>query len=205
MKQFLKSVFVPVILSTLALGQEAVKPHEEVAAGKADFYLSPDGSDDWSGTLAEPNQEKTDGPFATLTRARDGVRNLKKNRKSDIRVQLRGGQYILDETVVFGLEDSGQGEATITYEAFPEEKPVLTSGQPIEGWRQVTTPPEGLPESSKGKVWVADVSEQFFTLYDDEGMLPRARSKGFIPLEDSESKSKRERREKRKREGKPAD
>src|SRR5580765_277746 len=32
----------------------------------ADFYVSPDGDDTWSGTLAEPNPGKSDGPFATI-------------------------------------------------------------------------------------------------------------------------------------------
>lgn len=41
---------------------------------KADFYVSVNGSDSWSGTLAEPNAQGDDGPFATLPRARDAVR-----------------------------------------------------------------------------------------------------------------------------------
>ena len=47
-------------------------------APTADFYLSPNGSDQWSGKLAEPNAQGTDGPFATLERAHDAVRLLKK-------------------------------------------------------------------------------------------------------------------------------
>ena len=35
----------------------------------ADFYVSPSGNDNWSGTLANPNQSLTDGPFATIDRA----------------------------------------------------------------------------------------------------------------------------------------
>ena len=33
-----------------------------------------------------------------------------------------------------------------------------------------------------GNVWVANVSGRFFTLYDAEGMLPRAQSDRFVPL-----------------------
>ena len=44
------------------------------AATAADFYVATDGNDAWSGTLASPNAEKSDGPFATLQRARDAVR-----------------------------------------------------------------------------------------------------------------------------------
>ena len=39
------------------------------AGGSADYYVATQGSDAWSGTLAEPNPDRTDGPFATLERA----------------------------------------------------------------------------------------------------------------------------------------
>jgi len=43
----------------------------------ATFHVSPDGRDAWSATLARPNAGKTDGPFASLGRARNAVRALK--------------------------------------------------------------------------------------------------------------------------------
>ena len=42
--------------------------------GQADFYVASDGDDGWSGTRPEPDATHADGPFATLTRARDAVR-----------------------------------------------------------------------------------------------------------------------------------
>ena len=33
-----------------------------MAQSKADFYVATDGNDAWSGTLPEPNVERTDGP-----------------------------------------------------------------------------------------------------------------------------------------------
>jgi len=39
----------------------------------------------------------------------------------------------------------------------------------------------GLPKEAIGKLQVADVSSRFLALFDDEGMLPRAQSKRFIP------------------------
>jgi hypothetical protein len=132
------------------------KPVETDAAAtqtlyKADFYLSPNGSDAWSGTLSEPNSQETDGPFATLERARDAVRDLKKSKSADIIVLVREGTYQLDKTVVFGLQDSGVGDSTVTYEAYPNEKPVFSSGQEIKGWKQVTAKPPGLPDASRGQ------------------------------------------------------
>ncbi|MDB4384527.1 right-handed parallel beta-helix repeat-containing protein [Opitutaceae bacterium] len=142
----------------------------------ADFYVSPTGSDTWSGRLSAPTHDGTDGPFATLARARDAVRKLKKTKSTNIVVHLRGGTYRLDETVVFGLEDSGEGDSTITYAAFPGERPILSSGMPIEGWTRVAGKLPQLPEAAQGNVLMADVSSRFLTLFDEEGMLPRAQS-----------------------------
>lgn len=147
----------------------------------ADFYVSPEGSDDWSGTLSEPNEQRTDGPFATLQHARDAIRESE-SRSGDMVVLVRGGLYQLTETVVFGLPDSGRGDSTITYAAYPDETPVFSAGRQIEDWKQVDRKLPGLPELAQGKVLVADVRGSFKTLYDQEGRLPRARSAGFIPL-----------------------
>lgn len=149
---------------------------------QADFYVSPNGSDAWSGTLADPGKQRDDGPFATLQRARDAVRELKQGKTTDIVVYIREGTYQLEETVVFGLEDSGVGDSTVTYAAYPGETPVFSSGREIKGWKRVTADLPGLPEVARGNVWSADVSDRFFTLYDAEGMLPRAQSERFVPL-----------------------
>lgn len=151
------------------------------AESEADFYVSVSGSDSWSGTLDAPNAQKSDGPFATLECARDAVRELKKQKTADVVVLIREGTYQLSNTVVFGLEDSGLGESTITYAAYPGETPVFSSGQEIQGWEKVTGDLPGLPESAQGKVLVATTSARFLTLYDDQGMLPRARSERFVP------------------------
>ena len=88
----------------------------------------------------------------------------------------------MSETVVFGLEDSGEEDSTITYAAYPGETPVFSSGREIKGWKKVTAELPGLPEEAQAKLLVADVPDRFFTLYDAEGMLPRAQSGRFVPL-----------------------
>jgi hypothetical protein len=40
-------------------------------------YVSPDGKDSWSGRIERPNAQGTDGPVATLERARDVVRQMR--------------------------------------------------------------------------------------------------------------------------------
>ena len=71
MRQFLFSA-----LAILAMQLSGAKLHAESL-----LYVSPQGNDTWSGQLAEPNSEKTDGPLATLAAARDAVRRLRQ--KSD--------------------------------------------------------------------------------------------------------------------------
>ena len=53
------------------------KTEYSIPGTKADFYISPSGNDSWSGKLAEPNPTKTDGPFATIGKAQNAVRELK--------------------------------------------------------------------------------------------------------------------------------
>ncbi|MDQ8207526.1 right-handed parallel beta-helix repeat-containing protein [Coraliomargarita sp. SDUM461003] len=167
-------------MSTLLLVVGA--PMQDGAEVEVDFYVSNVGSDQWTGRLEAPNADGTDGPFATLKRARNAVRALKPREMSgDIVVMIRGGWYPLRETLVFSLEDSGDADTRITYAAYPGEEPVFSSGKVVEDWKKVTATIPGLPEAAVGNVWVAEVSGSFRTLYDAEGMLPRAQSEGFIP------------------------
>lgn len=105
------------------------------------FFVSPAGDDRWSGRLPLPNQERTDGPFATLRRARDAVRELKARMgrpEGPVIVFLRGGTYFLDEPLVLTAEDSGTSSCPVVYSAYPGEVPVISGGRRISGWRQAT-------------------------------------------------------------------
>ena len=171
---------IVVLIAVLGFGSW---PEAAESPAKADFYVSVDGDDRWSGTLPVANAQSSDGPFATLARARDAVRELKRHSPGrDVLVLIRKGLYRLEKTVVFGQGDSGEGDCSVTYAAWPGERPVFSSGRPITGWRKIPGGVAGLPKTASGNVWVTDVSHRFFTLYDAEGLLPRARSAGFIPL-----------------------
>ncbi|HLV79765.1 MAG TPA: right-handed parallel beta-helix repeat-containing protein [Chthonomonadaceae bacterium] len=106
---------------------------------RADFYVSPQGRDDWSGRLAAPNRARTDGPFATLARARDAVRALRQSQAhpEPVLVLLRAGVYRLAEPLVFGPKDSGTADAPITYAAYSRETPILSGGERLTGWQPV--------------------------------------------------------------------
>ncbi len=102
------------------------------------FFVATDGRDGWSGKLAVPNVKKTDGPFATLVGARNAIRGLKAAKdglKEGLTVMVRAGKYFLEETLALGPEDSGTWECPITYTAYPGEKPILSGGRKVEGWK----------------------------------------------------------------------
>jgi parallel beta-helix repeat protein len=102
----------------------------------ATFYVSTTGSDAWTGRLPAPNAGRTDGPFATLPRARDAVRRLKEQGlKAPLKVMVRGGEYFFDDTLVFDSRDSGDRDHVVTYEAYPGETPIFSGGRKITGWK----------------------------------------------------------------------
>jgi hypothetical protein len=105
----------------------------------ADLFVAPAGNDAWSGRLAAPNADRTDGPLATVDAAKLRVRELRKqqpDRRDPIRVLLRGGFYPLASTIAFTAEDSGVGAASPTiYQAYPDETPILSGGVILTGWK----------------------------------------------------------------------
>ncbi|MHC4361026.1 MAG: right-handed parallel beta-helix repeat-containing protein, partial [Planctomycetota bacterium] len=154
------------------------------AGMEADFYVSPAGNDSWLGTLPAANATHSNGPFKTLTKARDAVRSKLAGMDRDIVVTLRGGSYFLDKTIVFRLVDSGKDDFKVIYRNYPGEEPVFSPGVKVTGWKKVEKGLAGLPAVAKGRVWVADVPKKlgrFFTLYEGSKRLPRARSKAFAP------------------------
>ncbi len=125
-------------LSFLLLGCTALAqtPQAERPAG-ATFFVAVGGNDAWSGTLAEPNATQTDGPFATLDRARDAIRKMKKAAPlpdGGVTVRLRGGCHLLRQTFKLGAADGGTPAAPIVYRAYENEKPLLMGCQPVSGF-----------------------------------------------------------------------
>ncbi|UCG47869.1 MAG: right-handed parallel beta-helix repeat-containing protein [Phycisphaerales bacterium] len=107
-------------------------------AATIDIYVSPNGRNRWSGKLPEPKADGTDGPLATLSGARSVVRQLKIRRvmSEPVRVIIADGTYALREAFVLKPEDSGRNGRTITYEAAPGARPVITGGREITGWKE---------------------------------------------------------------------
>jgi hypothetical protein len=123
------------------------------ARAETTLYVATNGDDGWTGRLAAPNAAKTDGPFATLHRARDEIRELKAGGQAQgpVTVLVRGGLYGVSETLTLEAQDSGTAEAPVTYRAYEGEKPTLIGGLAIGDWHV-----------HEGKVLKADVGAQGF-------------------------------------------
>jgi hypothetical protein len=141
--------------------------------GPADFYVSPQGKDGWSGKSADPGGG--DGPFATVTRAQAAVRALLRTRNEPrpVRVVLRGGTYYLDTPLEFGVEDSGTEKAPVVYAAAVGERAVVSGGRRLTGghWGEI----------NGRRVWVLDVPDvkegrwRFRQLFVEGERRPRTR------------------------------
>jgi hypothetical protein len=91
------------------------------------IYVASDGDDANPGTFAQP--------LRTVAKARDLVRAENRAMTADITVYLRGGTYPQTSTLTFTNADSGSGGFYVKYMAYPGERPLITGGQPITGWK----------------------------------------------------------------------
>lgn len=134
-------------------------------ASALDLYVAPSGND------ANPGTQ--DQPFATLTGARDAIRQLKIQcpLEEPVRVVVAGGEYTLAEPLVLEPQDSGMAKAPISYEAAPGATPIFSGGRMITGWT----------EGANG-VWTAEIPEvasgdwYFEQLFVDGRRATRART-----------------------------
>ncbi|WP_375197341.1 right-handed parallel beta-helix repeat-containing protein [Sphingobium sp.] len=102
------------------------------------LHLSPRGSDRGDGSIGRP--------FATFERAQRAVRAL--NHDHDVTVSVAGGVYRLKAPLRFTARDGGQNGFTVRWEGAPGERPILSGGTPVVGWRQV---------DSQRDIWAARV------------------------------------------------
>ncbi len=97
-----------------------------------DLYVSQTASAGGDGSFEKP--------FSSLFEARDYVRTINKDMKSNIRVNVRGGDYFLDETFVLTDEDSGTNGYQVIYQPYNNEEVLLSGGKRIEGWTESEIP-----------------------------------------------------------------
>lgn len=105
-----------------------------VPSPSTNLFVATNGNDTWSGRLAAPNAERSDGPFATLQRARDAVRLVraaKSESSQAIVVTVRGGIYSLKKPFVLEAVDSGVPGGDTVYRSAPGESVRLSGGQVV--------------------------------------------------------------------------
>ena len=143
------------------------------------FFVSPEGKDTWSGTRASRNWMRNDGPFATPGKALDAARAFRRAQPSrQATILLRAGVYLLAEPLVLTAQDSG-----LQISAYPNERPVLSGGRQITGWKE---------ERRNGqKRWIADLPQvrqgqwRFHQLWVNGRRAVRARhpDNGYLQVE----------------------
>ncbi|MGC9054975.1 MAG: hypothetical protein ACP5KS_13960, partial [Candidatus Hydrogenedens sp.] len=101
-------------------------------------YVSPEGNDTWSGTLPQANENKTDGPLATIQKALEKVKDIRSSGavEKTVRVVLRGGTYFISTPIVIKPEHSGKKDAPTIFENYNNEKPLISGGVKITSWKK---------------------------------------------------------------------
>lgn len=141
--------------------------HPEPAAV---FHVASKGNDSADGSINQP--------FRTLERARDAIRNLKKNRggtlpKGGVKIIINGDVYPITQTFHLTSEDSGTLESPIIYQAKSNHKPILGGGVHIKKWKPISNPQlrNKLKPSIRDRVLEADLKTAGITNFGDATQL----------------------------------
>jgi hypothetical protein len=155
--------------------------HSDAAEKEASslvFFVATNGNDAWSGKIGDPTPNKGDGPFATISR---GLRAAREGRQKTpdaaATIFIRAGTYFLAEPLILAPGDSG-----LSLAAYRNERPILSGGRRIVGWKDVTI--------HGRKLWAADINEarerkwQFRELWINGRRAVRARhpNKGYFNI-----------------------
>ena len=153
----------------------AAEPQPEAA-----FYVATDGNDAWSGRLPAPNAGRSDGPFATLEKARDALRTIDR-KAADLALGGHGPRREVLPRRDVRPRPEGRRHAPMrrsVYAAYPGEKPILSGGRKVTGWEPYKDKifQCALPGSKGGK-W------KFRRLFADGQPQIRARWPNFDPAD----------------------
>jgi hypothetical protein len=145
-----------------------------------DLYVAPNGDDRASG--------RADAPLASLEGARQAVRKLPRPLSEPVRVIFAAGTYRLTQAVAFDERDSGDADRSISYEAAPGAKVVISGGKELPAFeagqdgRWTLQTPAGTERFEQ--LWVGDLratrartsnpGTRFLRSIEDEAPLPGA-------------------------------
>ena len=166
---FVAFIFLTALLSGCASGERA---ESNATAGSRDALIVSPGS------IGESSSKKLAQALAAATQR-------KTQTGKSVTIQLRGGTYFLDAPLVLRPEHSD-----LVFTAYRNEKPVLSGGRPITGWKEVTL--------NGKKLWAADIPEArggkwyFRELWVNGERRVRARhpNQGYFSIESLPDKAK---------------
>src|SRR5258708_4312503 len=129
------------------------------------LYVTPHGD----GTSCRPARP------CSIEGAQTRVRQLDKNMRANLVVQLAGGTYPLSAPLRFTAADSGSNGFEVSWQAAPGAKPVLSGGKQVTSWH--------LADPSNG-IWAAAVPAGLQTrqLYVDGTRAPVAQGAPPVAL-----------------------
>lgn len=121
------------------------------------IFVATNGNDVAAGTA--------EAPFATLTRARDAIRERRAAGglpKGGVQVVVAGGEYPVTNTLQLARQDSGEVESPIVYRAAEGQRPHFRGGVRLTGFIPVRDKAvlARLPDGARGKVVCADMRAQ---------------------------------------------
>lgn len=137
-------------------GKSNIPPTVQASLVTPAFYVATNGDDAWTGTLPEPNAQKTDGPWRTIHYAA-------RSTKPGDTVYVRAGTYY--EWVRLNSTHSGTQAAPKTLATYPGEQVTLdgavypTAWQPYSGniWRTDASDIDFGWEKQARLVWQDDI------------------------------------------------
>ena len=124
----------------------------ETSGLAAEVFVSTNGNDFNTGSMRSP--------FATLARARDEIRTMRRRGvNGSIAVTVMPGRYDVRESLVLGTEDSGSASGPVICRALEKGTAVFYGGQHLSGFEPVTDNAilRRLPLQSRDKVRQCDL------------------------------------------------
>ncbi|MBM4153659.1 MAG: right-handed parallel beta-helix repeat-containing protein [Lentisphaerae bacterium] len=115
------------------MGGLAVGVAWAAVAGAAEIHVAIDGNDAWSGATARSVAGRTNGPVASLARARDAARAMRASGSAPgaVTVLVGPGTFALPATLTLGPADSGTPVAPLTIRGAGGGRTILTGGRPV--------------------------------------------------------------------------
>lgn len=150
------------------------------ANAQSTYYVSPSGNDAWNGK-STGWVSGTEGPLASLSIAVEKVQaEFLSNGTKDFRIVLRNGVHQLDKPILLTEKDAFR----LTIEAHEGEKPVISAGKLITGWKRAKVNGKNcwlvnIPEVKNGQFYF----RQLF-VNGQRAQRPRLPEKGFYEVED---------------------